>query len=200
LYDEAYDLDHLSFFEIERVVKKFGYHPGDLVYYCEAGKELEDGLVLLTSDEDVVKMAYVFLCHNLVVLYTVAFSNFADELIPNVGEVEEGEGSGVEESRMKVVNDPYWRALMSDDENDAWDRLDEPEESDSDLMRRVILRRVVILVRRRVDVEECGDEGGHEEAAQQDTTHVGRLGNPSSLLDDEEEDEVSSNLAKSDAA
>jgi hypothetical protein len=34
------------FFEIERVVKKFGYHPGDLVYYCEAGKELDDGLVL----------------------------------------------------------------------------------------------------------------------------------------------------------
>jgi hypothetical protein len=46
LYDEAYDLDRLSFFEIERVVKKFGYHSGDLVYYCDAGKELEDGLVL----------------------------------------------------------------------------------------------------------------------------------------------------------
>jgi hypothetical protein len=41
LYEEPYDLDRLSFFEIERV--KFGYHSGDLVYYCEAGKELEDG-------------------------------------------------------------------------------------------------------------------------------------------------------------
>jgi hypothetical protein len=48
------------------------------------------------------------------------------------------------------------------------------------------------------DGEECGDEGGHEEAAQQDTTHVGGLGDLSRWLDDEEEDEVSSNLARSD--
>jgi hypothetical protein len=73
LYEEPYDLDRLSFFEIERVVKKFGFYPGDLLYYCEAGKELEDGLVLLTSDEDVVKMADVFLGHKHVVLYTVVF-------------------------------------------------------------------------------------------------------------------------------
>jgi len=39
------------------------------------------------------------------------------------------------------------------------------------------------------DGEECGDEGGHEEAAQQDTTHVGGLGDLSRWLDDEEEDE-----------
>lgn len=73
LYEEPYDLDRLSFFEIKRVVTKFGYHRGDLVYYCEAGKELDDGLVLLTSNEDVVKMADVFLGQKLVVLYTIAF-------------------------------------------------------------------------------------------------------------------------------
>jgi hypothetical protein len=192
LYEEPYDLDCLSFFEIENVVKKFGYHPGDLVYYCEASKELEDGLVLLTSDEDVVKMADVFLGHKLVVLYIVAFSKSANELVPNVSEVEEGEDDGVEERRMKDVNDPYWRALMSDDENDAWDVPDESEDSDS-------------YFDEQGDSEEGGDsgeeeggDGGHEEAAQQDRTHVGGLGDPSKLLDDEEEDEVSSNLARSD--
>lgn len=194
LYDEAYDLDRLSFFEIERIVKIFEYHASDLVYYSEAGKELEDGLVLLTSDEDVIKMADVFLGHNLVVLYTVDFSNFADELVPNVGEVEEGEDSGVEESRMTVVNDPYWRALMSDDENDAWDGPDEPADSDSDFDEE----GGDSGEEEGVDGDECGDEGGHEEATQQDTIHVGGLGDPSSLLDDEEEGEVPSNLARSD--
>jgi len=45
------------FFEIETVVRKFGYQSSDLVYYREPGKELDDGLVLLTSDEEVVRMA-----------------------------------------------------------------------------------------------------------------------------------------------
>jgi hypothetical protein len=71
LYEDTYDLDCLSFIEIETIVTKFGYQPGDLVYYREPGKELNDELVLLTSDEDVVKMADVFLGHKLVVLYTV---------------------------------------------------------------------------------------------------------------------------------
>lgn len=145
-------------------------------------------------------MADVFLGHNLVVLYTVAFSNSTDELVPNVGEVENGEDSGVEESRMKVVNDPYWKALLSDDENDAWDGPDEPEDSDSDFDEEDDSEEGGDSGEEKSgDGEECGDEGGHEEAAQQDTTHVGGLGNSSSLLDDEEEDEVSSNLVRSDA-
>jgi thiamine monophosphate kinase len=61
LYDDAYDLDMLSFFEVERIVKKFGYQPGDLIYYLELGKELNYGLVLITSDDNVIKMAGVFL-------------------------------------------------------------------------------------------------------------------------------------------
>jgi len=48
-----------------------------------------------------------------------------------VSEVEKGEDSEVEEMSMKVVNDPYWRALMSDDENDARDGPDESKDSDS---------------------------------------------------------------------
>jgi len=116
-----------------------------------------------------------------------------------VSEVEEGEDSGVEERRMKVVNDPYWRALMSDDEDDAWDGPDESEDSDSYFDEEGDSEVGGDSGEDEGgDSEECGDEGGHEEAAQQDTTHVGGLGDPSRLLDDEEEDEVSSNLARSD--
>jgi hypothetical protein len=34
-------------------------------------------------------------------------------------EGDEVEDIGDEERRMKVINDPYWRSLMSDDDN-AW--------------------------------------------------------------------------------
>jgi hypothetical protein len=33
VYDDTYDLDCLSFIEIKTIVKKFGYQPGDLIYY-----------------------------------------------------------------------------------------------------------------------------------------------------------------------
>jgi hypothetical protein len=65
-------------------------------------------LVLLTFDEDVVKMADAFLGKKLVMLYTVAFANVGDEVVcSNVGEGEEGENSGDEERMRKVSNDPY---------------------------------------------------------------------------------------------
>jgi hypothetical protein len=92
----------LSFIEIETIVKKLGYRPGDLVYYREPYKKLDDGLVLLTSNEDVVKMADAFLGEKLVMLYTVSLANVGDEVVcPNVGE-----NSGEERMR-KVLNDPY---------------------------------------------------------------------------------------------
>jgi hypothetical protein len=93
--------------------KKFGYQPVDLVYYREPYKELDDGLVLLTYDEDVIKMADAFLGEKLVMLYMVSFANVGDEVVcPNVGEGEEGENSGNEEMTSKVLNDPYWKAVM----------------------------------------------------------------------------------------
>jgi hypothetical protein len=58
--------DRLFFFEIETVVRKFGYQPGDLIYYWEPNRDLDDGLVLLTSHADVIKMAEVHLGHKLV--------------------------------------------------------------------------------------------------------------------------------------
>jgi hypothetical protein len=132
LYEESYDLDCLSFFEIKPVARKFGYKPGDLVYYRIPGRELDDGLVLLTSDEDVVRMAEVYLGHTLVVLYTVSFADVGAKVGANEGEGSYIAESGNEVRRMKVINDPYWQALMSDDDDDdVWDGADEPEAGSS---------------------------------------------------------------------
>jgi hypothetical protein len=104
----TYDLDCLSFFEVKTIVKKFGYQLGDVIYYREYNKELDDGLVLITSDDDVVRMAECFLGHKLVVLYTMSFAHDVDEVGTNVGEVDEDEGSDDEERMRTVINDPYW--------------------------------------------------------------------------------------------
>jgi len=82
------------------VARKFGYQPGDLIYYQEPNRDLDDGLVLLTSDADVIRMAKVHLGHKLVLLYTVSFAIDGEEVGSDVGE-------GDEERRMEVINDPY---------------------------------------------------------------------------------------------
>jgi hypothetical protein len=200
LYEESYDLDCLFFFEIEIVVRKFGYQPGDLIYYREPDRDLDDGLVLLTSDADVIRMAEVHLGHKLVLLYTVSFTNAGDEVGSDVGEGDEVEDSGDEERRMKVINAPYCRSLMSDDD-DAWDGANELEAGTSN-------RDVDFLLDfdeddgGESDVVSCHDEGGNEKAAQPETTYVGGSNGPATLdgqlLDDVKKDEVSSNLARSD--
>jgi hypothetical protein len=128
LFDEPYDLDCLSFIEIQRVVRKFGYQPGDLIYYREPDKELDDGLVLITSDDDVVKMADYFEGHKVVVLYTVSLADANEQVDANAGEVaeDEDESSDYEERTRKIVNDPFWKSLISS-EDDAWDDGAEPE-------------------------------------------------------------------------
>jgi hypothetical protein len=167
-------------------------------------------LVLLTSDEDVIKMADAFLGEKLVMLYTVSFANVSDEVVcPNVGEGEEGENSGDEERTRKVLNDPYWKAVMSDDD-DVWDTVDEPvagtltrggETSTFEDDWHDFIDFDVEAVGAN-DGDNGDEEGAHEEAAQPETTHVGGSSGPATsvarLLDDDEEDEVSSKLARSD--
>jgi len=204
LYEESYDLDCLSFFKIEIVARKFGYQSGDLVYYQIPERELDDRLVLLTSDVDVVRMAEVYLGHTLVVLYTVSFADAGAEVGTNEGEgaevgANEGEGEDVAENgnevrRMKVINDPYWQALMSDDD-DEWDGADELEAGSSKRDDDYI---------HDFDDECDTDEkdGGHEEGSHEKAVDVGGESGPDTMsvqmLDDEDEDEVSSNLARSD--
>jgi hypothetical protein len=155
-------------------------------------------------------MADAFLGEKLVMLYTVSFANVSDEVVcPNVGEGEEGENSGDEERTRKVLNDPYWKAVMSDDD-DVWDTVDEPvagtltrggETSTFEDDWHDFIDFDVEAVGAN-DGDNGDDEGAHEEAAQPETTHVGGSSGPATsvarLLDDDEEDEVSSKLARSD--
>jgi hypothetical protein len=63
--------------------------------------------VLITSDDDVVRMIESFLGHKLVVLYKVSFAHDVDEVGTNIGEVEEDDSSDDEERMMTFINDPY---------------------------------------------------------------------------------------------
>jgi len=68
---------------------------------------LDDGLVLISSDDDVVRMVECFLGYKIVVLYTVSFAHDVDEVGTNIGEVEEDDSSDDEERMMTFINDPY---------------------------------------------------------------------------------------------
>jgi hypothetical protein len=74
VYKEKYDVDKLSFFEVERIVKTYGYKPGDLVYYLVPGSSLQSGLKLISSDHDVVEMVDVHQDVPVVELYLVSFA------------------------------------------------------------------------------------------------------------------------------
>lgn len=136
-------------------------------------------------------MTEVYLGHTLIILYTVSFVDAGAEVGGNEseGEGEDVAESGNEEKRMNVINDPYWQALMSDDD-DSWDGADEPEAGSS--------KRDDDYIH---DFDDEGDtdeeDGGHEKAT--DVGGASGLATMSSqMLDDREEDEVSSNLARSD--
>lgn len=94
VYHEAYEFDCLSYFEIEGVVKKYGYKYGDHIYYKEPYKCLVDGLRLLSSDHDVLQMVQHHACHRVVALYLLAFEDSENEEALN--------DDGVNK------NDPFW--------------------------------------------------------------------------------------------
>lgn len=155
-------------------------------------------------------MADVFLGKKLIVLYTISFANAGDEVDSNVGESEEGENSGDKDMRRKVLNDPYWKLVMSDDD-DAWDTVDEPVAGTSTRGDETPTFgddwHDFIDFDEEVGGKNDGDgsksdrdggdeEGAHEKATQSETTHVdvgGSSGPATSdgrLLDDNEKDEM----------
>lgn len=54
VYEEPYDPDYLSFFEVEAIVKPYDYNMGDFIYYKEPEKSLDERLRLVSSDHDVL--------------------------------------------------------------------------------------------------------------------------------------------------
>ncbi|KAB1216001.1 hypothetical protein CJ030_MR4G024554 [Morella rubra] len=75
MYDELYDLNCLSFFELEIVVKPFGYKAGDLIYYKQPTKNLDEGLQLVLSNHDVLEMVKCHEGESVIVLYVVSFDD-----------------------------------------------------------------------------------------------------------------------------
>jgi hypothetical protein len=72
-YPDPYDRDEVSFIEVERVAKTYGYVFGDLIYYNIPTKSLDEGLWLLSFDHDVLQMLEHYIGHGIVELYLVAF-------------------------------------------------------------------------------------------------------------------------------
>jgi hypothetical protein len=68
-----FDKDKMSFIEVNGVVEFYGYGPGNLIYYNIPNKRLDKGLILLSSDHDVLEMVEHHIGHGLVELYLVSF-------------------------------------------------------------------------------------------------------------------------------
>uniref|UniRef100_A0A2N9EU15 CCHC-type domain-containing protein n=1 Tax=Fagus sylvatica TaxID=28930 RepID=A0A2N9EU15_FAGSY len=80
-HDEPFDSDCLSIFELESILGNYGYQHGDFIYYKLADMSLENGLVLVKTDADVLKMVDAHKIEKFVVLYTVSAAD-ADDCIP----------------------------------------------------------------------------------------------------------------------
>lgn len=56
---------------------EYGYTHGDLMYYAHPAKSLDDGLVLISSNMDLLEMVTCHKGHNTIILYVVAFGDEA---------------------------------------------------------------------------------------------------------------------------
>jgi hypothetical protein len=80
-HDEPFDSDCLSIFELESILGNYGYQHGDFIYYKLADMSLENGLVLVKTDADVLKMVDAHKIEKFVILYIVSAAD-ADDCIP----------------------------------------------------------------------------------------------------------------------
>jgi hypothetical protein len=113
VHAETYDEDMLSFFEIEGIVKKYGYKSGDLVYYLEPGCNMQSGLKLISSDYDVLGMVAA---HKGVLVIELYLVSFADHSVSNdeYEDNDEDEDNDGENTRIER-DDPYWEEVFEPD-------------------------------------------------------------------------------------
>jgi hypothetical protein len=111
VHAETYDEDMLSFFEIEGIVKKYGYKSGDLVYYLEPGRNMQSGLKLISSDYDVLGMVAA---HKGVLVIELYLVSFADHSVSNDEYEDNDEGNDGENTRIER-DDPYWEEVFEPD-------------------------------------------------------------------------------------
>jgi hypothetical protein len=115
-YPDPYDRDEVSFIEVERVAKTYGYISGDLIYYNIPTKSLDEGLRLLSSDHNVLQMLEHYIGHGIVELYLVAFVA-VDVHVDLEGEEDGVDEEGEEEYEQPNVyrTDGFWDKVLSDD-------------------------------------------------------------------------------------
>lgn len=171
-YPDVYDVDKLSFIEIQAVCKEYRYRDGDLIYYRLPDKSLDEGLRLISSDHDVQEMVKHHVGHGLVELYLVSYGIVDVDVDVDV---QEGDAEEDEDYERDVVfrKDAFWDDVLSEDTDGHADDSDYGGHSldgeDST----------------RVGVEESVGDGDDE---------------PNEDVEDRggEEDEYSSDMARSD--
>ncbi|KAB1223391.1 hypothetical protein CJ030_MR2G025682 [Morella rubra] len=75
---------------------EYGYTHGDLMYYAHPAKSLDDGLVLISSNMDLLEMVTCHKGHNTIILYVVAF----------------GDEAGHDQENRKSVHEIEWCLLV----------------------------------------------------------------------------------------
>jgi hypothetical protein len=109
VYDQTVDPEQLTFFQLENIMKNYGYKHGDLLYFKIPEKSLAEGLSLISSDFDILFLAGCHEGEHIAELYIISFEND--------GSVEEEDV--VEDDRAAKIcrNDPWWDDKISDNED-----------------------------------------------------------------------------------
>ena len=125
MYDEEFNEDNLSFFEIEGIVKKYGYKSRDLVYYICPSCSIQSGLKLISSYYNVLEMVVAHVRVLVITLYLVSFDEprvngdgYEDYNDDNDGEY--GENSRIDR------DDSYWEEMLEPDLFDKDNNLPGP--------------------------------------------------------------------------
>ncbi|XP_035546580.1 uncharacterized protein LOC118348629 [Juglans regia] len=119
VYHEPYDEDQLSWIEIQTIMAKYGYHPGDLVYYRHPSLGMHNGLKLLTSDHDVLSMVAALQDQQVAHLYLVSHSQTSvhqSSLHDHHVEEDVSEDEEEAEARRLGLNDPFWKEVLSSED------------------------------------------------------------------------------------
>lgn len=89
------------------------------MYYQQPNKTLEEGLVLISSDQDILDMVACHMGHNMIVIYTVKFGEKKNKNASEKkkGTVGKGKNVMVEQEESSSDSDPFWAVVVSGEED-----------------------------------------------------------------------------------
>ncbi|KAB1200812.1 hypothetical protein CJ030_MR0G006221 [Morella rubra] len=126
LHHEPWDMDLLSFFELEALCTKYGYTQGDLMYYAHPAKSLDE-------DVDVLEMVSCHKGHNTIILYLVGFGDEAAQQQQQrkrlkLPVVKKGATDKGDKGKGKEVAEDYEEPAESPPADSFWDQVVSGEE------------------------------------------------------------------------